>query len=322
MSIILFLTLSMFQDKTTVFADRIAIKVNDKIITEQELVKIYKNFRREALQKYTGAELDAKLKEAWADAIATSEETLLLYEKAVDTGVAYSRDEAISQLISVKESHGLSDDEFAKEIFKQTGMTFDEMVDSQTRDNSANAVLHQEVIGRIKIDDSEIAKYYDEHQDQYLEPATYRISEVVFLKNPENASEIRKKAEACLTEIQNGLDFADAARKHSDSISKEDGGDLGIAQYGDLLGAIEDQVKNLGVGEVSTILETQSAFFIIKVTEKNPATPKPLESVRDDIIAKIREPRFQTAYDAFMTKLRSEFLLEIYVEKVPWYLEL
>jgi len=310
------------QESRTVFVDRIAVKVNDKIITERELVGTYKQLRKDLLEQYSGAELDRKLKEAWDRSVRTAEETLLLYEKALEVGVAYTRDDTMSQMLSIKESNGMSDEEFEQAVENETGMSLDMWVDARMRDNSATSVVHSQIVSKIKIDDSEIAKYYQVNQNDFMLPANYRIAEIVFLKETNGADAAQTRAEESLKLLAGGTDFAEVARNYSDSPSREDGGDLGEVNFGDLVKVIEDAVRNMKVGQHSQLIETDAAFFIIKLLNLTPARPKPLEEVSAEILQRLREPKIDTEVKAYIQKLRNEYLLQTYIKDVPWYLEI
>lgn len=316
------LLLLMFQNaEKTVFVDRVAIKVNDKIITEREVIHSYKQSRADIMQQFTGAELDTKLKEAWADTINFLEERLLLFEKAVELGMAVSEDDARSRLMAVKESNGLNDEEFEVVLREQTGMTLGEYVDFQKREQSADMVIRSQVLSRIKIEDSEVAKYYDEHIANYQNPATYRIAELVFLKG-QGSEEALSRAREALDFMKFNDDFAEAAKRFSDSTSRDNGGDLGLVQYGDFNEAIESKVAAMEPGQVSEPFETAGAWFIIKLLERNPATPKKVEEVRDEILQQLRIPRMETEMKAFMAELKGKYLLHTYLKEPPFYLEL
>jgi len=311
----------MFQDRTTeIFVDRIAVKVNDKIITEQEVAALYREIRKEALAKESGAELDTKLNDAWKEAVTSAEETLLLYEKAVEVGVAYSREDTMSMLKSMQESNGLSDDEFEKEVLKQTGVPYEAFIDKRMREDSARAAIQSQVMSKINFEDNEIAKYYDEHKNDYMVAATYRLAEIVFRKDAGTPAEVQEKMRACRAALTSGTEFAEAAKTYSDSFSKENGGDLGTVEYGDLLGAIEEVVKKLEAGQISENLETDASYFIIKILEKTPATPKPLGDVREAIVQNMRAPRMEKVLDEFIKELRADFVVETYVKELPKYL--
>lgn len=309
-------------DSSTIFVDKVAIKVNDKMVTERELFHIYKQRRSEYLRKYTGAELDNKLKEAWQETIEDMEETLLLYEKAMELGLDYSEDNVRSQLNAWRESNGLNEEEFAEVIEKETGMKLEAYVSHQQREYSANAAIQSQVISKINIEDSEIAKFYEENKQQYLNPATYRIAEIVLLKADQDPLAQRFKAQAAKKFLDDGGTFEEAANQFSDSSSKRNGGDLGLVEWGDLNGTIEDAVKTMSVNGVSDILETEYAIFIIKLLENNEATPKPMKDVRDEIIERLRKPRLSSNVQNYLEKLKQEFLVQVYSKEAPSYLDM
>lgn len=321
MTLLLLMTLLSFQEGKTVFVDRVAVKVNDKIVTERELLISYKQRRDAALAKYKGAELDQQLKLAWEESVQDAEETLLMFEKAGELGFALSRDDVRGELISMKESRGLSDEEFEETIENQTGMTLVELVDLRQRENSAQMVFQSQVLRKMVIEDNEIAKYYEGHLAEFMNTATYRIAEIVCLKDSANPLTAQEKVQACLSELQAGADFAEVAMKYSDSLSKESGGDLGLVEFGDLLGKIEDEVKGMTVGAFSDILETDGAYFIIKLHELNPESPKPIDEVHEQITNTLRQPRTQAELKRFVEKLRAEFSVKTYIKEIPWYLE-
>jgi len=311
-----------FQAPTRVFVDRVAIKVNDKILTQRELLLIYKQLRSTYMNSFSGTELDEKLKEAWDQAVSEGEEQLLFYEKAVELGVAYSRDEILDGLNSIKESNGLTEAELEQEIEKQMGMTVEEFVGYSQRDRSRQVVIQREVVSQIQIDDSEIAKYYEEHLDSFMEPETYRISEIVVFKEGEVGGNKRSKILQAQEAIQGGTAFAEAAQNFSETPTKSKGGDLGLAEFGDLNPILESAAKAMEVGDVSDILETEFAYFLIKLEERNPPTPKPIDSVQDEILNRLRRPRLTANLKKYVESLKAEYLLETILKKPPAYLEL
>ena len=317
--------LMAFQTETgakTVFVDRVAIKVNDKIITEREVLHSYRQMRAELISQFSGSELDQKLKDAWTDTIASLEERLLLYEKATELGISVSEDDARARMVAIKESQGMSDEEFEEVLLDQTGMTLEEYVDFRKREDSSQMVIQSQVLSKIRIEDSEIAKFYQENQQDFMLPATYRIAELVFLKSDDQGTSARQKLNECLAFLRDGGDFTEAARTYSDSMSRENGGDLGLVEYGDLNESIEQRVANMAVDEVSEPFETSVAIFIIKLLERNPSVPKKLEDVQVEILDRLRRPRMEEEVANYLEELREVYLVQVIVKDAPWYRDL
>lgn len=311
-----------FQSQNNVFVDRVAIKVNDKILTQRELLHIYKQLRQAYMQSFTGTELDNKLKDAWSMAVKEGEEQLLFYEKAVELGISYSRDEIRDGLRAIKESNGLTDAELEQEVQNQMGMTIEEFVSYNQRDKSRQAVISREVVSRIQVDDAEIAKYFEENKSEFMVPETYRISEIVVFKNEDQATNKRTKLDEIQKALKTDVTFAQIAQDYSETPTKSSGGDLGLVEFGDLNEVLENAVRSMKVGDVSEVIETEFAYFFIKLEENNKPKPKPIEEVREEILNRLRMPRLETNLKKYVEDLKAEYLLETILKKPPSYLNL
>ena len=70
------------------------------------------------------------------------------------------------------------------------------------------------------------------------------------------------------TKIQNGSEFADLAREHSQCPSGKDGGALGEFSPGQMVREFDDVVFTKEVGQVHGPVKTQFGFHLIEITER------------------------------------------------------
>jgi len=76
----------------------------------------------------------------------------------------------------------------------------------------------------------------------------------------------RSLAQELLKRIKQGANFESLAREHSTCPSKSSGGDLGWFGPGKMVAQFESACKNLGVGSISDVVQTQFGYHLIKLT--------------------------------------------------------
>lgn len=77
-----------------------------------------------------------------------------------------------------------------------------------------------------------------------------------------------KRAQEILAEVREGKEkFEDLAKKYSEDLSAEGGGDLGYFGRGVMVKEFEEAAFQLGPGEVSDLVRTRYGYHIIKVEE-------------------------------------------------------
>ena len=81
-----------------------------------------------------------------------------------------------------------------------------------------------------------------------------------------------KTEEACVdlkTKIEEGADFADMAKKHSECPSGNDGGNLGEFSPGQMVPEFDTVVFNDDVGKVHGPVKTQFGYHLIEITSRS-----------------------------------------------------
>jgi peptidyl-prolyl cis-trans isomerase C len=81
-----------------------------------------------------------------------------------------------------------------------------------------------------------------------------------------------KTEEACVdlkTKIEEGADFADMAKKHSDCPSGNEGGNLGEFSPGQMVPEFDTVVFNDDVGKVHGPVKTQFGYHLIEITSRS-----------------------------------------------------
>ncbi|MBN8410923.1 peptidylprolyl isomerase [Halomonas denitrificans] len=76
------------------------------------------------------------------------------------------------------------------------------------------------------------------------------------------------KCQALKAEIENGRDFADAAREHSSCPSGRQGGDLGSFGPGQMVREFDEVVFSAELNKVQGPVKTQFGYHLLEVTSR------------------------------------------------------
>lgn len=125
---------------------------------------------------------------------------------------------------------------------------------------------------RVSVSDGEIRAYYEGHKENFERPGRALVSVLVIPRavTAVDSAATRERAAALRQEILNGArTFEDAARVESvDSVSAQDGGNLGSGPRGRFVQPFEDAAYALRVGEISQPVLSPFGYHLIRVDER------------------------------------------------------
>lgn len=152
----------------------------------------------------------------------------------------------------------------------------------------------QALRSRVTVSPQDVERYYHDNLELFSTPEQIRASHILFKLEGKDEAAVRKTAEAVLAKARAGADFAQLAKQYSeDEASRAKGGDLDFFGRGRMVPEFEDAAFALQAGQVSDLVKTQFGWHIIKVTDRRPATVRPLEEVRQQIVDQIQWERAQ-----------------------------
>ena len=134
----------------------------------------------------------------------------------------------------------------------------------------------------------------------------------ILIKTNELVSE--NDARARLTQlkerIENGGDFAQLARLHSDDSSASRGGDLGWLSPGDTVPEFENALNSLKINQVSDPVQSPFGWHLIQVLERR---SQDVSQEREKLTARreLRARKAEEAYQEWLRQLRDRAYVEI-----------
>lgn len=134
-----------------------------------------------------------------------------------------------------------------------------------------------------------------------------KVSELV------SEGEARRKLVGLKERLDNGADFAELARLHSNDLSAAKGGELGWLYQGDTVPEFERAMDALKIGEVSQPVQSPFGWHLIVVHERR---TDEASQERQRLVAKqaLRERKSDEAYEDWLRQMRDRAYVEYRLE--------
>jgi len=291
------------------FANGIAAIVEDKIITAQDV-------RREIAPYLQQIEQDAqgnyqqfrKLLDEAEDAIIQqlTDSHLIVKEFYADKGQfpsSYIRNEVNERII--KQFNGERSQFLA--YLKSIGKTPEEY-DTLIRDEMIVGFMEgksrksETFVSPVKIEE-----FYEENKKSFFQEEAIHLRLIKLAQITDESNGLLKQtAEQIVDELNNGADFAELAKKHSQDSKRSRGGDWGWIERKSLIPELSDIAFALEKGKHSNAISVKSGFFILYAEDHRKAGHMPIEDVREDIEDILASKMAREAQDRWLERLRRD----------------
>jgi len=291
--------------------ERIVAKVNGRIISKTQLDKEYQMLIERLGPAPTPEEEQRRRTELRLEVLDSMIDTMLILQIAEERGLRVPPRYFQEWKENIKKEMGIETEEDFLRALELQGLTEVDLQQNFERNLLTQEVRRMEVENKITVDQPEIEKYYREHITDYTEPSKVRIREVVVKFETGGEAEAEQRARRLQQDIQQGADFAEVARRHSDASSKEAGGDLGFFEQRELAEPLASVAFEMAPGDISDLIRMEASFRIIRVEEKTEEKTMTLDSVYNDIGNTLRDEMLQDQTEKFLKLLREQAIVEI-----------
>jgi parvulin-like peptidyl-prolyl isomerase len=267
-----------------IMLDRVVAVVNDEAITWGEL---YRAMEFELSRDKRSLSVEQKktvFEENEALFLENMINTRLQLQEARKHHIGVTDIEVDATIKGIKQKYGVDDEGFIKALQK----------DGFTLENYRKRLAEQITIGKL-IDFAVKSEIVLTDEDIPEGDAFYRIRQI-FLKE---AEDMQERADTVMAELEAGADFAELARKYSESPTASVGGDFGYVQKSKMAKDFADVAGALKPGEMSKPFKTKNGLHILKLED--------IKSVRE-VLA---EERLAEAYAKWLRGLREKAFVEI-----------
>jgi peptidylprolyl isomerase len=150
-------------------------------------------------------------------------------------------------------------------------------------------------VGQVPDDypsDEEVQKVYAAEKEQLKLPKRYRVAQI-FIAADDDKEAARKRAQEIADTLKDepGEFSALAKRNSNDAASAARGGELGWLAEAEITPEIRTAVAGLSKGQISAPVAGRSGYHILLLQDVREAGPAPLDEVKGEIAALLRNQR-------------------------------
>ncbi|MCK4658253.1 MAG: peptidyl-prolyl cis-trans isomerase [Phycisphaerae bacterium] len=289
--------------------------VNGDVIEAEGILRPIRAELAHAAQTLTPYRYQKLLEEKIIDEFRHQARTLLLYQEAAKR-LSQPEEEFLQGLVDdtirkrVNSEYGGRQAHYEKALGEQ-GLTMAEDRERTRRDMVVMRHLHQTIMQRV-VDPTraELVRFFEERKDDLTKPQRRKMSLIEIPRkssgdNP-GADELIRQA---LAELGDGVDFATVATRHSKGIHAEEGGVWDWLTRGSVRERWEPAVEKLfelHEGQISSIIETDQALFLVRCDAIDPAIEPDFEAIQPRLMQVFRDLQFNRLIDERVRQLQQK----------------
>lgn len=291
-------------------AERVIAVVNNDAITLGELEEAMAVARHDARQRPPGS--DEQMRREFLNRFI---ESRLQLQEADREKITVDEAEVDEELTERIKKSNLKDIEEFKTALKNQGINYDS-VRRRLRDGiKTSKVVRRKVTIRVSVTDAEIDRYLDENRAKLETGLAYHARHILIV--PEGGSNdaaweaARIRTEVVRSQLREGADFAEIARKFSGDATARDGGDLGTLNRGELSQDIEARILALAPGAVSEPYRSDLGYHIFRLESKDGLEGDGLTRARQQIREILFRQKYEARLDAWLREIRERAVIEV-----------
>jgi parvulin-like peptidyl-prolyl isomerase len=185
--------------------------------------------------------------------------------------------------------------------------------------NMVGQWMHEKTRDEREINYLDLVDYYEKNHESFYVQAKSRWQQIsiTFAKHPAKAEAWRALAEIG-RQLQQGASFEDLARKHSEGLTADKGGQRDWTTKGSLVSTtLDEAIFHLPVGALSQILEDRDGFHIVRVQERTEEGYTPFSQAQDAAREAIKKSRETEKRDEFLAELKKKYPVTTIFDEQP-----
>jgi peptidyl-prolyl cis-trans isomerase SurA len=301
----------------------IIARVNDQIITSSDYDRALKELDQE--QRQRGASMQ-EISVAHGDLLRNLIDQQLWLSKGKELGIT-GETELVNRLNEIRKQYNLATLEDLEKSAREQGVSYEDFKANIRNGIITQEVMRNEVGSRISATPGEVQRYFEAHKQEYAQPESVRLSEILISTgtpapsatepggeqsaDAQTLEAAKRKADDIEAKLFAGGDFSQLARNLSDGPTASEGGDLGQFRRGALAKVLEDKTFALKAGQFTEPIRTKQGFVILKVVQHIPGGVPEFKDVQQDVEQNFYMSRMEPAMRDYLTKMREQAYIDL-----------
>jgi peptidyl-prolyl cis-trans isomerase SurA len=301
--------------------EEIIARVNDQVITRSDYERALNEMDQEARQH--GATMQ-EISLAHKDLLRGLIDQQLWLSKGKELGIT-GETELIKRLNELRKQYNLETLDDLEKAAKEQGISYEDFKANIRNQIVTQLVMRDQIGGKIRPTPGEVQRYFEQHKQEYAQPESVRLSEILVstgapaaampgmaaAEDPEKLAAAKSKVDEIEAKIHAGGDFAQLARSFSDGPTGSQGGEIGVYKRGELAKVFEDKTFSLNTGDTTEPIRTKQGFIIFKVVQHVKGGVPEFKDVADQVDQTYYESLMEPAMRAYLTTMREEAYIDI-----------
>jgi len=294
-----------------IVAEGIIARVNDQIITKSDYDRALSDMDQAGRDHH---ETMQEISAAHKDLLRSLIDQQLWLSKGKELNIT-GETELVKKLDEIRKQYNLETIDDLEKAAREQGVSFEDFKAQIRNQIITQEVMRQEVGEHIQMTPGEVERYYEAHKEDYAQPESERLSEILISTgggdDPAKVAAAKAKAGDIEARLHAGGDFSQLAKSFSDGPTASEGGDLGQYKRGQLGKLLEDQTFNLSSGQNTDPILTRQGYIILKVVQHIPGGPRPYKDVTQDVEEAYYMSRMDPAIRDYQNRMRDEAFIWI-----------
>jgi parvulin-like peptidyl-prolyl isomerase len=285
--------------------NRVVLRVNGEIATLYDWVE-RRQGRIDQISQAEGLPIQERrrlIADAGRAAMKEIFEELLVLSRARQLRIEASPAQIERAAANARQRFGIESEEEFERALAENGMTPAAFRERMARTIVFNQVLDREVQSKVAVSDEEAARYWREHPDEFRVGEQRRVEEVIVLDDSPLDTAAREALARDLAARAATGTLAEAVAAAGAPAGALSGVvELGWVERGALAAELDAAVFALEAPGVGAPVPGRGGLHVVRVVEIRPAAVRPLEEVRERIVARLSGQRFEEETRAFLER--------------------